>query len=372
MRASDPAARRITWSGSYYGSQTPRREPVTITITATGLRLVGEHGHTRFWPYEELKQAQGVYAHEPVRLERGDDLPEALVVDDQAFLAAIHHVAPHVRSRLSNPVRRRARRRIAAIATTALLLVGSAFYLWGLPALAARVARAVPPAWEERLGHDLVQDLAPPERRCTDPAQQRAVEQLAAALLAPAPETPYTFRLAVMDDSLVNAFAAPGGYIVIFRGLMERTERPEELAGVLAHEMQHVLLQHSTQGLLRDVPMRLLLGVVTGDAAALGLALRAAGTLGSLRFRRNDERAADREGMKMLLAAGMDPAGMIDFFDQLPSAGPDIPAYLSTHPPTADRLEALRRMAAEAGYTPVPVELESDWAEITASCHDAP
>ena len=134
--------------------------------------------------------------------------------------------------------------------------------------------------------------------------------------------TPYTFRLIVVDNDMVNAFATPGGYIVVFRGLLERTGSAEELAGVLAHEMQHVLRRHGTKTLFRQLSTRALIAVFSGDLESVGTMLETAEALGGLRYRRQDETEADREGMRLIQRARVDPAGMIAFFATLEQAAP--------------------------------------------------
>jgi predicted Zn-dependent protease len=174
-----------------------------------------------------------------------------------------------------------------------------------------------------------------------------------------------------VDDSTVNAFAAPGGYIVVYRGLLRQAETPEELAGVLAHELQHVLQRHGTKAVLQEIPLRLVVAAATGDAGITGRVLGTAATLGALRYRRRDESAADRAGMEMLRAAQIDPDGMIRFFSRLVEQGDDIPAlvaYLSTHPRNRARIEALQRLAAELNDQPVVPLDNPQWNRLGAAC----
>src|SRR5690606_1638034 len=117
-------------------------------------------------------------------------------------------------------------------------------------------------------------------------------------------------------DSLVNAFAAPGGYIVVFQGLLEASESAEEVAGILAHEIQHVVQRHGTKAILEALPLQLAAAALGGDQAA-ALFVGAASTLGVLSYRRRDETAADREGFRMLRAARIAPDGMMRFFERL-------------------------------------------------------
>lgn len=250
-----------------------------------------------------------------------------------------------------------------------ICVLAVAAYVWLVPALAARLTAYVPLEWEEEMGAALMEELAPPNRVCADPDRLRVLEALVEQLAQASPVAPYTIRVAIVDDSLVNAVAAPGGYIVVFRGLLEQAETPEEVAGVLAHEIQHVVLRHGTTAVLKELPLRLA-AAAAGNEAAGGL-LGAATTLGALRYRRGDEEAADREGLRMLRAARIAPDGMIEFFDRLAADGTDVPAglaYLSTHPPSEERTETLRRLAADDPYEPRPLMQEYDWSAIRAAC----
>ena len=141
------------------------------------------------------------------------------------------------------------------------------------------------------------------------PAQALFLREIVDTLSASLPEQPYKFQIIVMDTPEVNAFAAPGGSIVVFRGLLEKVQTAEELAGILAHEMQHILHRHSTRMLLEHVSLGLLLGVIMGDAnSAMKIGKEGAGLLGALHYGRQFEEQADAEGMRLILAAGIDPA----------------------------------------------------------------
>ena len=159
----------------------------------------------------------------------------------------------------------------------------------------------------------------------------------------------------MVDAPDVNALAAPGGYIVVFRGLLERARTPDELAGVLAHEIEHVLHRHTTRAVIQHASTGLLLAALTGDMTGpLAYGLESARVLGQLQYSRRAEEEADRDGMKLLLAARVDPAGMIGFFDDLAKGEHPrrVLRYLSTHPSPTDRIAALRALAAGAPGSP--------------------
>ena len=363
---------RTDWEGYYLDGRTAARHRATIRLTHSGLEVTSEGGATLWWPYGEIRQTQGFYAGEQVRLERGGETPEVLLVPDAAFLTDLHRIAPKLARRFHDPTRRRMRARLTLLAALGAIGVATVLYLWGIPALAALVASRVPVSWEERLGQAVVEHLAPPGKRCADPTRGRVIGDIIATLTAPLSRPPYTFRVMVVNNSTVNAFAAPGGYIVIFRGLLERTRTAEELAGVLAHELQHILQRHATRALLQHASTGLLIAALAGDASgAMTYGLESARALGTLRYSRRNEEEADAEGMRLLLAAGIDPAGMIAFFDVLRKEGGEAPGlltYLSTHPSPADRIEGLKALAAQSQRRPVKLLPDYDWRDITKIC----
>jgi len=252
----------------------------------------------------------------------------------------------------------------------------AALYVWGIPALARVVAARIPAAWEEGLGAAAVDLVAPPGKRCTDAPRMRAIEEIVGALAAPLPPPPYRFRVIVLDDRAVNALAAPGGYVVLFRGLLEQTRTAEELAGVLAHELQHILQRHTTRALLQHASIGLLVAVLVGDAnRAMAYGLESARILGTLQYSRQTEEEADTAGIRMILDAGIDPAGMIRFFETLAQEGGDFPGplkYLSTHPGTVDRIRKLKALAAQASPPRAKLLPDHDWRDIRKICQDRP
>ncbi|HEY7203598.1 MAG TPA: M48 family metallopeptidase [Methylomirabilota bacterium] len=363
---------RTDWEGVYLDGRTAARQPATIRLMREAIEITPAGGAPRLWPYRELRQTQGFYAGEQVRLERGGELPETLLVSDRAFLESLHEAAPHAGSRFHDPRRRGARVRWTIAAGAGVIVLAVAIYLWGIPALAALVAPRVPVAWEESVGRAAIGHLAPPGRRCEDAELARVMDEMVQRLTAPGPPSPYTFRVSVVNRRLVNALAVPGGYVVIFRGLLERTATPEEMAGVLAHELQHVLQRHATRAVIQDASTGLLLMALTGDVTGpLAYGLQTARTLGDLRYSRRAEEEADTEGMKMMLAARLDPAGMITFFERIQQeegATPAALSYLSTHPLAADRLQRLKAMAASWSGRPEPFMPGEQWARVARRC----
>ncbi|HEU4747192.1 MAG TPA: M48 family metallopeptidase [Gemmatimonadaceae bacterium] len=357
---------RPEWTGFYYDGLTARREPVRLTIEAESLQLHRPDGTTLLWPVRELRQTQGRFPGERLRIEFGREPVEAVVVDQPGLAEAIRVASPGA----SRTLRGHSNTAYAVAGSLLGLIVIAASYVWGAPVMADRLASRVPVAWETNLGRSAVARLAPPDRVCRDPESVAALRAILDRLTAAAPRSPYAFRLSVVRDTSVNAFAAPGGFIVVTSGLLSAARTPDELAGVLAHEIQHVTRRHSTRAIIREMPLRLSLSAVFGGSgfeSAAGLV----GSLGALRYYRADEVEADVEGMRLLRAADVDPAGMVAFMRTMQTRYKDTPSlvsYFSSHPRTADRVAVLESLAEGARYNTRPLLDAASWQRVVEIC----
>lgn len=364
------------WTGYYLDGQSAHRQDVTVQLQHYGLCITTESGRTYIWPYETVRQTHGTCMGEQVRLQRHEAVPESLVIPHRTFLTALQQRAPQITSLPFPPQQHTRRLLYTCVAASATLGILASLYLWGIPALAGLVAAYLPVAWEERLGQSIVQHLAPEIRRCTDPLRLRIIEEIMATLTAPLADQPYTLRLLVVDDATLNAFAAPGGYIVLFRGLLTHTRSAEELAGVLAHEMQHILQRHATRLLLQHASTGMLLSALRGETRnGLGYGLESARLLAALRYSRQMEEEADIAGMQLLQAAGIDAKGMITLFATLKEASGDYPSfltYVSTHPSPETRLQRLTALASTIPRPTTKLLPNYDWHDINNVCQSAP
>lgn len=363
-----------SWSARYLDGVNAHPEEVTATPTAHGLEMRRADGGLVVWAYADITQTQGRYRGEHVRLERGSGPVQTLVVDDADILTAMHQVAPRAAHRFHDPRLRARRPMLVVIALVAAVALGAGIYLIAIPAAATFAAERVPVSWEEQLGEVVVGSLTESKPVCTNAEVARAVDDIVARLAATVPDNPYTFRVSVVRQDVLNAFAAPGGHIVVFSGLLRRTDRPEELAGVLAHEMSHVLKRHGTKSLFHDVSTSIFFSAIAGDASgAMRMVLDSAKTLGRLRYSRQAETEADVAGIRMLAAAHIDPRGMLSFFEKLQKREPDadraVLAYLSTHPLTGERIATLKATDALARGPFKPLPMRTRWKALAAACN---
>jgi predicted Zn-dependent protease len=320
------------------------------------------------WPYRELRLLEKVYAGQPVRLRCKSAGDARVVVRDPEFLDALGRHARHLRG--NNMQQSRALpRALAWGSATIATLVGLYF---GLPILAEPVAAIMPLAWEERMGQNVRSQalaiFAGKSKECTAPEGKAALDGLVRRL-AGTIETRYRFNVLVVDHPLVNAFAAPAGYIVVFKGLIDKASSGEEVAAVLAHEMGHVIERHGTEALIRQLGMSAILGAMLGDASGIGSTAADIGAqLADLSYGRAAEREADRVGVEMMNKADIRGAGLVAFFQRVgkeqggDSRGPL--RYLGSHPPTGERAADIEARAVGKGPAMTAVE----WQALRTIC----
>jgi predicted Zn-dependent protease len=223
----------------------------------------------------------------------------------------------------------------------------------------------MPEAQEIETGRNLAAVLLGSKRAHPDAALQRYVNNLGRwiSLQSSRPHLPWTF--VVLDDEGFNAFAAPGGFVFVTLGLVRQARGEAELAGVLAHEITHVVQKHHLKALNKQARANLTqqLAKKTGNAELTAQLTGFGKTLYTKGLDRDDEFEADRKGVELAARAGLDPYGLASLLQGLASVRPDSPQYLlalSTHPATGQRLEQMalamgNRLDAFAGAPPITV-----------------
>lgn len=202
---------------------------------------------------------------------------------------------------------------------------------------------------EANLGQQINQQIVRQVPIYTDPQIASYVDRVGQRLVpySARPDIPYTFQV-VRDDS-INAFATMGGYVYVHTGLMKAAENEAELASVVAHEIGHIAGRHALKQMRENAIAQGVLsatGLDTSRAVAIGVELAL-----SRPNSREDEYEADEYGLNNLYAAGYAPSAMVSFMQKLQQQGQSVPTFLSTHPATADRVDALQAAISNAGVT---------------------
>ena len=231
--------------------------------------------------------------------------------------------------------------------------------------IAAWVADRISVEDEQRLGRLIFSQMQPGLKLIERGPAAHMLRELGGRLTH---GSAYDYRWYLAESPEVNAFAIPGGHVVVYTGLLRLAHGPEEVAGVLAHEVQHVELRHSLKNLIHDLGWRAVLSVALGDFGG-GVWVGMAHRLGALKFSRDLEREADLKALDSLRRAGIAPHGLVGFFEKLSHMEGMGVAWLSSHPTSAERIRSLRAaIAAQGGYPARP--LAYDWEAIQRSLRD--
>ena len=222
---------------------------------------------------------------------------------------------------------------------------------------------------ERKMGEEfLVQALAQFEL-VQDPFANQFINDLGHYLLAPLETRNFPFQFYIIKDNTLNAFAAPGGHIFVFSGLIEAMDNIDELAAVICHEIGHISARHLSKRIeqSKNIGLASLAGILAGmllggeAAGAIISGTLAAGMQAQLHFSREDERQADQLSYKYMEPASFHPGGMIRALNKIQKGSwlgtGKVPAYLLTHPTGPERMANLEAMLSN--YTPRPITEEA-------------
>lgn len=345
-----------------------------LEASPQGIRITAEDGLTQQFAWSAVQIRLSL-------VDEGQAIIEGLTAQGHRYtleaeadplLAVVGEHAPaSVIAQVSNASRGETRRRLSlrrALAYAAVIVATfTGLFAWSLSALPRAVAQRVPLSLEEELGKSTFERITKKGHVLESGPAYDAVQTIWKRLEPALPPSPYTYRIAVVNAPVVNAFAMPGGYIVVYTGLMEEIDSPEALAGILGHETSHVIRKHVVESLVRNVQWQvgvsLLWSLLGGSNDKTLVSLREqAAELQSLAHSRDHESEADRDGLETLQRAGIDPKPFSDFFLVLAKRenqrGRPI-AILSTHPPSEDRaarLAAHARTLPTGSVTPIDID----------------
>jgi predicted Zn-dependent protease len=229
-----------------------------------------------------------------------------------------------------------------------------------LPDMGDSTGTIMSPEFERRLGQAFLSQIRRQTNLINDPEVEAYIQSIGYRLVSQSDNNSQVFTFFVINDPLINAFAAPGGIVGINSGVIMNSDSESELAGVVAHEIAHVTQKHMARSYemqsQMSVPMMAaMLGAIliatqdpeAGQAALI--AIQGGSAQAQINFTRNNEAEADRVGMQLLARSEFNPQGMPAFFEKLQSNaryGAQAPEFLRTHPLSTNRISDTRSRAA--------------------------
>jgi Zn-dependent protease with chaperone function len=348
----------------YYDGETALVHGVAVRPTTNELVIFrpADSGILARWPIGELA-VLGDTEHEaaPPVVRRGGEA--RLVVEDPELRRQLASLVPALAPLAARPVQ--VGRRLAAFATTLVALV--ALFWAAIDYGSEYAAPLLPHSLQAELGERVLDELLADKEECHGRAGNAAINRLANDLAHTAGYK-HEITVHIVEGGPVNAFTLPGGILVFYSDLIDQAKDSSQVAGVLAHEIGHVVHYHPTKGLVRAYGLDLLVKVLSGGYSDILSTLSSGGNLLlALRNGRAFEREADATGVTLLEKRGLRADGVASFFEQMLSKEPRDAAAAagiwSSHPPTAERIAATKRPP-----TGKPAFTDAEWRALRNVC----
>lgn len=380
MLVSDMAV--LSYAGRFFDGESAKAGDVQVSIDPVSQTLRLDPGQgVIIW---KLDQVQLFPSAEKGHCRLGvSAMADArLIIRDPAFLEAMDRCFPNWQKQAKTG--KSDHRLLVVWLVVALVIGGGAWF--ALPTLSGALASLIPAAWEENIGRTITRSMDEGFGRCTSADGKKALEKMTARLSASPMIRDVKFRIEVVDNGQVNAVALPGGNIRIFRGLLRDAAGPDEVAGVLAHEMGHVAERHVMEGLIEQVGMAALAEMLTGGGGEI------AAVLTRFRYSKEKEQQADEFAVALMQDRQIDAAPLAGFFDRLAviekdasskktdpqetaEDGPgfmketwdDIAGFFRTHPDSVSRSAYIQRLTKKDGATQ-PVLTADEWDILQSIC----
>jgi Zn-dependent protease with chaperone function len=383
-----------TGSAIFFDGVTSARQTVTIELGETALQARGPDDGAALaeWPYGGL--AAYAAPDDVLRLGRAKSPVLArLEIHDQELAAAFTARAGNVKH--FGAVEPRTRVKVVGwslAAVTSALLVA----IFGVPAIVARVTPIVPVRVEQRLGASvdlqvraLLDNGKHTKFECSDaaspPASRAAFDKLVRKLERAA-ALPVPVRASVVRREEANAIALPGGRVYVFQGLIDKANTPDELAGVIAHEMGHIAHRDGVRAVIQAAGLSFLFGMLIGDFSGGGAAVIAMRTVLQSSYSRETEAAADAWGAALIVKLERDPRALGDILMRIAGTPGPTAKILLSHPEARERATAIEAIARAANIAPAAPPLSdgtgdapaagllnaTEWAALKRICQAAP
>jgi Zn-dependent protease with chaperone function len=349
----------------YFDGVTNRKHAVTLRFQSDYLDIVKDDSEVTPWRYDDLRTVDG--GPGTLRLRCVSALPLARL--DVSDAAAQAETRAHARFLESDHGGRQTGRivgwSLAAICSIVLIVA------FGVPLVAERMVPLVPMSFERRLGGVVDNQVRVifGAKVCADPEGNAAFAKMVEKLReAGGLKTP--LQTVVLASSIPNALALPGGKIYLLNGLLQKAEGPDEIAGVIAHEMGHVAHRDQVRVMIQNGGTSFLIGLLFGDVTGSAAAIFAARSLVDASYSRQAESNADAFAIETMHALGRSPAPMGELLFRVTGAeGNKTIGILASHPLTEQRRELMRR--EDRPVTGPEILSATEWRALKNICHSA-
>lgn len=346
-----------------------------ITVQTKGI-VLSYDDQTAVLPLEGLLVTAGGFNDQMILFSHPAHPGWSISTSDRTILENTNLLnQPGIASQIASLNKKESKIRTNLLIAAALILTLIVGLFLSKERLVSAAARRVPASWEKQIGELSMGSMKGRIKFVEDTKLRKDLGTIIDQITSANAGSRYEYTLSIAQDKNINAFALPGGFIVVNTGLIRAARSSEELAGVLAHEIAHVTKQHGIRQLISTAGLSILVSTFFGDASGIVAVLtQNSAFLLTQKYSRDYEREADDIGWQSLVDARIDPQGMIDFFDTLlqkeqkatPDGLGDLAekplSILSTHPLTSERIERLQKKYAKlsSSETFLPLEITID------------
>ncbi|MDE2446969.1 MAG: M48 family metallopeptidase [Alphaproteobacteria bacterium] len=356
-------------SAQFYDGQTARMQVVNVTENGTSISFSGPETSYTNWTIKGLHAIDPAVDGQPYRLTHEDKPGARLIIRDQAFISALISKSSHLRGGYSA-------RDIGHIigwtvgGLAAVLVTG---YLT-MTLLPEKAAHMLPNAWKARVGKQMETAMVEGAKLCRSPKGDEALAAMIGNLAEGTPDLP-PISVHIYDMNVLNAFAVSGGNIILTRELIDKADGPDELAGVLAHEIGHVAHLDPEAQLVRLTGLQVLTSVFTGSNGG-DMTTNLAFLATVLKFTREAEAKADAYARETMIKARINPLALKTFFEKILKLEGDkksgnaaltgLGGLFSTHPGTENRIKEIQPLPA--GVVARPSLTDEQWKALKDIC----
>jgi Zn-dependent protease with chaperone function len=357
----------------FFDGETARDNAVRVRHVGSNLEFLGDTVPLTRWSIAGLHPIDPPTPGQPFRITHASKPGARLIVKDQTFIDRL--VAQN--SALKGGYTFKHWGQVFGWTAAGLAGLAGLAYIF-MTVLPHYVAGMLPKSLRDSAGEQVVKALTDGSRLCQGQGSQESVSALVQSLSESGVDLP-PVGIEIYDMSLVNAFATPGGRIILTRGLIDAADDANEVVGVLAHEYGHVFHLHPEAQMVRISGMQFLLSAVSGGSGG-DLISSAAGLAALLRYSREAEREADGFARDVLTKSAIDPTGFRHFFEKIKKIGGEkdvaegetksaldrIGDVFSTHPGTEERIKEIQPLPK--GVTPRVVMTDVQWKALKDAC----
>jgi len=337
-----------TWFGTY--STSPHAEPVEATVLVydkkimIGYRLEDGSNNTVSW---DIPDAETIFDHslQATKITNNKKTGNKLLIDGKGATDYIHQLQAEQNKPWHKKDKAKEQGRYLLIFLGIIGVLVAAYFLI-VPWLSEKLASNLSVKTEEQFGDAVYDALAHPAQE-----NKAATVILNDFFKEMKVTTDYNIRITVVKSEVVNAFALPGGHIVVYSALLKQLKTYPELAALLSHEFVHVNNKHSTKSIFRQLGSKVFLSLLFGKFGSVtSVMIDQADKFKSLKYSRGLEKEADMEGLIILKERKINPEGFAELFKHLKDSGPAsaMPEFLNSHPDIDSRVEYIRKASKNA------------------------